>query len=87
MQSTTQPGRPGTKVFDKEKATPHYKPLEQETRPTVGTAAYAHYMHISPQSARLHACKGTGPVMPIRLAGIQGLHWPTDEIRRVLGVK
>lgn len=63
-----------------------FTPLELETRPTVDTAAYAHYMHIATQTARIHACKETGPIRPIRIPGTAKLHWPVAEIRRVLGV-
>ena len=63
-----------------------FTPLELETRPTVDTAAYAHYMHIATQTARIHACKVTGPIRPIRIAGSAKLHWPTAEIKRVLGL-
>ncbi len=68
------------------KAPQYYPPLELETRPTVDTAAYAFYMHLAPQTARIHACKETGPIRPIRIPGSSKLHWPTAEIRRVLGV-
>lgn len=68
------------------KAPKQFTPLELETRPTVDTAAYAHYMHIAEQTARIHACKETGAVRPIRIPGTSKLHWPTAEIRRVLGV-
>ena len=64
-----------------------FTPLELETRPTVDTAAYAHYMHIAQQTARIHACKETGPIRPIRIRGTAKLHWPVAEIRRVLGVQ
>ena len=63
-----------------------FTPLELETRPTVDTAAYAHYMHIAQQTARIHACKDSGPIRPIRIPGTSKLHWPVAEIRRVLGV-
>jgi hypothetical protein len=63
-----------------------FTPLELETRPTVDTAAYAHYMHIAQQTARIHACKESGPIRPIRIPGTTKLHWPVAEIRRVLGV-
>lgn len=71
------------------KSQPHkqFVPLEQESRPTVDTAAYAHYMHIALQTARIHACKGMGPIRPIRLPGSSKLHWPTAEIKRLLGVE
>lgn len=63
-----------------------FTPLELETRPTVDTAAYSHYMHIAPQTARFHACKESGPIRPLRIPGSAKLHWPTAEIKRVLGV-
>jgi hypothetical protein len=63
-----------------------FPPLELETRPTVDTAAYAHYMHIAPQTARIHACRETGPIRPLRIPGSSKLHWPTAEIKRVLGM-
>ena len=64
-----------------------FTPLELESRPTVDTAAYAFYMHIAVQTARIHACKESGPIRPIRIPGSAKLHWPTAEIRRVLGVE
>jgi hypothetical protein len=70
----------------KTEAPQQFVPLELETRPTVDTAAYAHYMHIAPQTARIHACRGSGVVTPIRIQGTSKLHWPTVEIKRVLGV-
>jgi hypothetical protein len=64
-----------------------FTPLAQETRPTVDTAAYAYHMGIAQQTARIHACKETGPIRPIRIPGMAKLHWPVAEIKRVLGVK
>ena len=52
-----------------------FTPLELETRPTVDTAAYAHYMHIATQTARIHACKESGPIRPLRIPGSAKLHW------------
>lgn len=68
------------------KSSQMFPPLEHETRPTFETAAYCHYMHLAPQTARIHACKQTGPIRPLRIPGSSKLHWPTAEIRRVLGV-
>jgi hypothetical protein len=68
-------------------ATPQqFLPLELETRPTVDTAAAAHYLHAAPQTMRIWACKETGPIRPLRILGSSKLHWPTAEIKRVLGV-
>ncbi|MFZ2387021.1 MAG: DNA-binding protein [Polaromonas sp.] len=56
--------------------------LELENRPTVNTAAAAHYLHLAPQTMRLHACKESGPLRAIRING--RLHWRTEDIRRLL---
>jgi hypothetical protein len=69
------------------KAPQQFTPLELETRATVDTAAYAYHMGIAQQTARIHACKQTGPIRPIRIPGMAKLHWPVAEIKRVLGVK
>jgi hypothetical protein len=63
-----------------------FTPLELETRPTVETAAASHYLHLAPQTMRIHACRQTGPIRVIRIPGSAKLHWPVAEIRRVLGV-
>lgn len=69
-------------------ATPQqFPPLELENRPTVDTAAAAHYLHAAPQTLRIWACKETGAIRPIRIPGSAKLHWPTAEIKRVLGVQ
>jgi hypothetical protein len=61
-----------------------FTPLEFETRPTVSTAAAAHYLHLRPQTLRIYACKECGPLRPIRIS--KRLHWSTDEIRALLGL-
>ena len=61
-----------------------FTPLELETRPTVGTAAAAHYLHLASQTLRIYACKENGPLRPRRING--RLHWLTADIRRLLGV-
>ena len=61
-----------------------FVPLELETRPTVNTAAAAHYLHLAQQTMRIYACKETGPIRPIRING--RLHWETKKIRALLGV-
>lgn len=63
-----------------------FPPLELETRPTVDTAAAAHYLHAAPQTLRIWACKETGPIRPRRIPGTAKLHWPVADIKRVLGV-
>ena len=61
-----------------------FVPLELETRPTVNTAAAAHYLHLAQQTMRIYACKETGPIRPIRING--RLHWETKKIRALLEV-
>ena len=60
-------------------------PLELETRPTVDTAAAAHYLHLAKQTLRIYACRENGPLRPRRING--RLHWVTADIRRLLGVQ
>lgn len=61
-----------------------FTPLELETRPTVDTAAAAHYLHKAPQTLRIWACKENGPIRPRRIGA--NLHWPLADIRKLLGV-
>ena len=61
-----------------------FTPLENETRPTVDTAAAAHYLHLAPQTMRIYACRESGPLRARRLPGSSKLHWATADIRRLL---
>jgi ferric-dicitrate binding protein FerR (iron transport regulator) len=63
-------------------ASQQFTPLELEHRPTVGTAAAAHYLDRRPQTLRAWSCLENGPLRPIRIYG--RLHWSTEEIRRLL---
>lgn len=65
--------------------TQQFPPLESVTRPTVDTAAAAHYTNRRPQTLRAWACMENGPLRPIRING--RLAWPVAELRRVLGVQ
>lgn len=62
-----------------------FLPLDQETRPTVDTAATAYYLHKAQQTLRIWACKENGPIRPIRVGA--HLHWRTADIRKLLGVQ
>ncbi len=62
----------------------HFPPLEMESRPTVCTAAAAHYLHLAQQTLRVYACRDKGPISPRRING--KLHWATADIRKLLGV-
>ena len=59
-----------------------FPPLESVTRPTVDTAAAAHYLSRRPQTLRGWACLENGPLRPIRICG--RLHWKTEDIRFLL---
>lgn len=68
----------------KTKIEQQFLPLEQETRPTVITAACAFYLQKAQQTLRIYACKENGPLRPIRVGA--HLHWKTADIRKLLGV-
>ncbi|MDP3191033.1 hypothetical protein [Rhodoferax sp.] len=59
-----------------------FQPLESVTRPTVETAAAAHYLNRRPQTLRGWACHEDGPIRPIRISG--RLAWPVSALLRVL---
>ena len=63
-----------------------FVPLHLEARPTVDTAAAAHYLLRQPQTLRGWASAGTYPdgLRPLRVMG--RLAWPVAGIRAVLGV-
>lgn len=61
-----------------------FPPLEQVNRPTVDTAAAAHYLNRRPQTLRGWACMENGPLRPLRING--RLAWPVAQLRRALGV-
>ena len=61
-----------------------FPPLELVNRPTVDTAAAAHFLNRKPQTLRGWACMENGPLRPIRING--RLAWNVAELRRVLGV-
>lgn len=61
-----------------------FPPLDAVTRPTVDTAAAAHYLNRRPQTLRIYACRENGPLRPLRIQG--RLHWRTDDLRRLLGI-
>ena len=65
---------------------PAFPSLHLEARPTVGTAAAAHYLLRRPQTLRGWASAGTYPegLRPLRVMG--RLAWPVAGIRAVLGV-
>ena len=63
---------------------PAITPLVNELRSALATREAAHHLNRSPQTLRIWACKGDGPIQPLRVGG--RLAWPTEAIRRLLGV-
>ncbi len=84
MLTTTQAVNHSIDTRREAAAPQQFPPLELETRPTVNTAAAAHYLHLAPQTMRIYACRENGPLRPRRING--RLHWLTADIRRLLGV-
>jgi len=68
----------------KSKVQKTFIPLADEHRPTITTAAIAFYTHSVEQTWRAHARRGTGGIVPLLLG--HKLHWPTNDVRRLLGV-
>ena len=63
---------------------PQFPPLEHETRAAVDTACAAFHLTRQQQTLRQWACKGNGPLRPLRISG--RLAWKTADLRRLLGV-
>jgi hypothetical protein len=61
-----------------------FPPLESESRAAVDTTCAAFHLNRQPQTLRIWACYRNGPLRPVRING--RLAWPTNEIRRLLGV-
>ena len=60
-------------------------PLAQETRAALPTREAAAHLSRAQQTLRIWAMRdGSGPIRPLRING--RLAWPTEEIRRLLGV-
>ena len=60
-------------------------PLTNELRTALPTSETATHLSRRAQTLRVWACKGTGPIKPIRIGG--RLLWRTADIRRLLGVE
>ena len=60
-------------------------PLQADPRAALDTNEAARHLRREPQTLRSWACKGNGPIKPIRISG--RLLWRTADIRRLLGVE
>lgn len=63
---------------------PQHPPLEAIQRPLVDTNAAAFYLVTREQTLRLWACRGTGPIRPVRIGG--RLRWRTADIKKLIGI-
>lgn len=64
---------------------PQLTPLAQEKRAALPTREAAAHLSRAQQTLRIWAMRdGSGPIRPLRING--RLAWPTEEIRRLLGV-
>ncbi len=63
---------------------PAITPLVHEVRSALATREAASHLNREAQTLRIWACRGNGPIQPIRVGG--RLAWPTEAIRRLLGV-
>ena len=61
-----------------------FPPLESVSRPTLDTQAAAFYLNRKPQTLRIWALHGTGPIKPLRING--RLAWPTSDLRKLVGL-
>jgi len=59
--------------------------LSNELRATLPTSDTAAHLGRQAQTLRAWACKGTGPIKPIKING--RLAWRTADLRRLLEVK
>lgn len=57
-------------------------PLEQVTSTNIETKIAAFYLNRSLQTMYIWACKGTGPLQPVRING--RLAWPVAKIREIV---
>ena len=58
-------------------------PLAQESRAAIPTAEAARHLGRAKQTMWLWACKESGPIRPVRVAG--RLLWPVADLRSLLG--
>lgn len=65
------------------KATQPLTPLRDEVRSALSNPEAARHLGLQPNTLRIWACRGTGPIRPFKVGG--RLRWRTEDIRRLLG--
>ena len=73
-----------TQAMSEATAPQKFTSLAHETRANLPTPEAAFHLNRRPQTLRCWACNEDGPLRPLRISG--RLAWPTNELRRVLGV-
>lgn len=58
------------------------RPLEKEARRNLPTIEAAQHLNVSAQTMRKWACKQSGPLTPVRIAG--RLAWPVASLLSVV---
>ena len=58
--------------------------LANDPRFSLATSEAAALLNRKPQTLRVWACKGSGPIKPLRVNG--RLAWSTSDIKKLLGV-
>lgn len=61
-----------------------FAPLAQVNKPTVTTEHAAYYLNRRPQTLRVWAMRGDGPIQPLRING--RLAWRVADLETLLGV-
>ncbi|NDH31942.1 MAG: DNA-binding protein [Betaproteobacteria bacterium] len=59
-------------------------PLANDPRFSLATSEAAALLNRKPQTLRFWACKGCGPIKPLKING--RLAWPISALRELLGV-
>lgn len=67
-----------------ERRTIQLTPLDRESRAAIPTAEAARHLGRADQTLRIWAAYETGPLRPLRVN--RRLLWPTEDLRRLLGV-
>jgi hypothetical protein len=62
---------------------PELVPLVREVRVALSTQEAARHLNRKPQTLRVWAMDGSGPIQPIRVNG--RLAWPVAQIKQLLG--
>ena len=61
-----------------------FTPLQSENRAVVETDCAAWHLNREPQTLRVWASRGCGPIQPLRVHG--RLMWPVAELRKLVGL-